>query len=70
MDFSTATLDKIRDVIRISDVISRRVKLQKKGKDFFGLCPFHGEKSPSFSVNDEKHFYHCLYLEISSLIFI
>lgn len=59
MEFSSATLDKIRDTVRISDVVSKKVKLQKKGKDFFGLCPFHSEKSPSFSVNDTKNFYHC-----------
>ena len=59
MDFSSSTLDKIREVVRTSDVVSRKVKLQKKGKDSFGLCPFHKEKTPSFSVNDEKNFYHC-----------
>jgi len=59
MEFPSSTLDNIKDSIRISEVISKKVRLQKKGKDFFGLCPFHNEKSPSFSVNDEKHFYHC-----------
>ncbi|NRA73942.1 MAG: DNA primase [Rickettsiales bacterium] len=59
MTFSSSAVSKIHDIVRISDVISKKVKLQKKGKDFFGLCPFHHEKSPSFSVNDEKNFYHC-----------
>ena len=52
-------LEQIRGNIKLSQVISRFVKLQKKGKDHFGLCPFHNESSPSFSVNDEKRFYHC-----------
>jgi DNA primase catalytic core len=59
MDFSSVTLVKIRDSVRVSDVVSKMVKLQKKGKASFGLCPFHKEKSPSFSVNEDKNFYHC-----------
>ena len=59
MKFSSWFLDKLRNTIRISDVVSKRVKLQRKHNDFFGLCPFHHEKTPSFSVNDEKKFYHC-----------
>lgn len=49
----------MRQRLRLSDIVGRRVKLTKKGKDHFGLCPFHNEKSPSFSLNDEKGFYHC-----------
>lgn len=58
MDLSHV-VDKIRETVKVSDVVSRKVRLTKKGKDFFGLCPFHREKTPSFSVNDDKHFYHC-----------
>ncbi|SFC14511.1 DNA primase [Marinospirillum celere] len=43
----------------IVEVISSRVQLKKKGKDFWGLCPFHNEKSPSFSVSPDKQFYYC-----------
>ena len=43
----------------IYDIISRFVKLKKTGKNFLGLCPFHNEKTPSFSVNDEKQVFHC-----------
>ena len=50
---------KIRDVAKISEVISKKVRLSKKGKNFSGLCPFHREKTPSFSVNDDKHCYYC-----------
>lgn len=57
--FSDDTLALIKDRLPVSEVIRRRVVLKQKGKDFLGLCPFHGEKSPSFTVNDTKGFYHC-----------
>lgn len=57
--FSDDTLSLIKDRLPVSEVIRRRVVLKQKGKDFLGLCPFHGEKSPSFTVNDTKGFYHC-----------
>ena len=43
----------------IVDIIDSRVKLKKSGKNYSGLCPFHDEKTPSFSVNPEKQFFHC-----------
>ncbi len=43
----------------MSEVIGKRVALKKHGREYQGLCPFHNEKSPSFTVNDEKGFYHC-----------
>jgi len=43
----------------MSEVIGRRMPLKKHGREYQGLCPFHNEKSPSFTVNDEKGFYHC-----------
>lgn len=49
----------LKERVRLSDHVSRRVKLSAGGPDRFGLCPFHAEKSPSFSVNDAKGFYHC-----------
>ncbi len=52
-------LDDLRDRTALSDVVGRRVRLVKKGREFSGLCPFHKEKTPSFTVNDEKGFYHC-----------
>jgi len=51
--------DKIRSNIRVSDVVKTKVNLTRKGQEFLGLCPFHGEKTPSFTVNDRKKFYHC-----------
>lgn len=59
MAFSPQFLDEIRARVGLSDVISRRVKLQKRGRESTGLCPFHNEKTPSFTVSDEKGFYHC-----------
>ena len=43
----------------MSEVVGRRVPIKKHGREYQGLCPFHNEKSPSFTVNDEKGFYHC-----------
>ncbi|RZI45883.1 DNA primase [Candidatus Finniella inopinata] len=50
---------QIRERVNVSEVIGRDVKLARKGHEFHGLCPFHSEKSPSFTVNDHKGFYHC-----------
>ncbi|MET0155895.1 MAG: DNA primase [Rickettsiales bacterium] len=51
--------DDVISRTRLSDVVGRAVKLTRKGREHSGLCPFHGEKTPSFTVNDEKGFYHC-----------
>jgi len=59
MGIVTGFTEKLKDLVRVSDVVSKQVKLAKKGKDHFGCCPFHKEKTPSFSVNDDKRFYHC-----------
>lgn len=52
-------LDEIRARIAVSDVVRRRVALTKKGREWLGLSPFNKEKTPSFTVNDDKQFYHC-----------
>ena len=59
MAFSENLVDAIHEKILLSDFIGRKVALVKKGNDFLGLCPFHNEKTPSFSVSDEKGFFHC-----------
>ena len=51
--------DELRARLSIVDVVSRRVPLVKKGQNYWGCCPFHNEKTPSFSVNEDKGFYHC-----------
>ncbi|PHZ84861.1 DNA primase [Paremcibacter congregatus] len=59
MGFTPDFLDEIRNRIPVSDIVGRRVKLTRKGREHGGLCPFHNEKTPSFTVNDDKGFYHC-----------
>ncbi|WP_246047741.1 CHC2 zinc finger domain-containing protein [Hankyongella ginsenosidimutans] len=59
MAFSPAFLDEIRARIALHEVVGRKVRLMRAGREWKGLCPFHNEKSPSFYVNDEKGFYHC-----------
>lgn len=59
MYFSEELIEEIRQKNDIVDVISGYVKLQKKGSSYFGLCPFHNEKSPSFSVSRQKQMYYC-----------
>ena len=51
--------DELRQRLSLVDVISRRVPLTKKGQNYWGCCPFHNEKTPSFSVSEDKGFYHC-----------
>lgn len=52
-------LQAIRDRLPLSGIIGRHVRLKRTGADHTGLCPFHNERSPSFTVNDGKGFYHC-----------
>lgn len=59
MSFSPRFTQDLRDRLTLSEIIGRRVKLVRAGREFKGCCPFHREKSPSFYVNDEKQFYHC-----------
>lgn len=59
MSFSAQFLDELRDRVPLSDVIGSHVKLQRRGREHVGLCPFHKEKTPSFTVNEDKGFYHC-----------
>lgn len=59
MFYSDDLVEEVRSRNDIVDVISEYVKLQKKGSSYFGLCPFHNEKSPSFSVSQGKQMYYC-----------
>ena len=52
-------LDDLRARASLVDIVGRRVKLTRRGTEYLGLCPFHHEKSPSFTVSEEKGFYHC-----------
>ncbi len=59
MAFPPEFLDEIRARMALAGVIGRRVKLAKRGREHVGLCPFHNEKTPSFTVSEDKGFYHC-----------
>lgn len=52
-------INQVRSSINILDVVRQRVDLKKSGRNYFGLCPFHSEKTPSFSVDEEKQIFHC-----------
>jgi DNA primase len=59
MRFPPALLDEIRARLPVSQVVARRVQLKRAGREYKGLSPFKSEKTPSFTVNDQKGFYHC-----------
>ncbi len=59
MKYPKNYLDEIKARLKVSNVVSRTVSLKKRGKEFVGLSPFKNERTPSFTVNDEKEFYHC-----------
>jgi len=59
MKYPKEYIDEIKTRLKVSTVISKTVNLKKRGKEFVGLSPFKTEKTPSFTVNDEKEFYHC-----------
>ncbi|MDA8232408.1 MAG: DNA primase [Magnetospirillum sp.] len=59
MAFPPRFLEDLRSRVSLAAVVGRRVKLVRKGREHHGLCPFHNEKTPSFTVNEDKGFYHC-----------
>ena len=59
MKYPKSYIEEIRNRLKVSDVVRLKVNLKKRGKEFVGLSPFKNEKTPSFTVNDEKGFYHC-----------
>ena len=59
MKYPKEYLDEIKARLKVSTVVSKSVNLKKRGKEFVGISPFKNEKTPSFTVNDEKGFYHC-----------
>ena len=59
MKYPKEYLDEIKTRLKVSTVVSKYVSLKKRGKEYVGLSPFKNEKTPSFTVNDEKEFYHC-----------
>ena len=59
MKYPKEYLDEIKLRLKVSQVVGKSIQLKKRGKEFIGLSPFKNEKSPSFTINDEKEFYHC-----------
>jgi len=59
MKYPKEYLNEIKLRLKVSQVVGKSVQLKKRGKEFIGLSPFKNEKSPSFTVSDEKEFYHC-----------
>ena len=59
MRIPESKIEEIRNSVSVVDVISEYVQLRKRGKNYIGLCPFHNEKTPSFTVTEEKQIYHC-----------
>src|SRR5260221_837907 len=59
MSFTAPFLDELPQRVSLVNVIARKVKLTRRGREQTGLCPLHNEKSPSFTVSDEKGFFHC-----------
>ena len=57
--YAQGFLDALRDRITLSELIGRSVKLKRQGREMVGICPFHDERTPSFSVNDRKAIFHC-----------
>ena len=57
--YSDELIEEVRQSNDVVDIISQYVHLTRKGRNYFGLCPFHNEKSPSFSVSPDRQIFHC-----------
>src|SRR5690625_4685864 len=62
-------IEEVRKANDIVDVISEYVPLKKQGRNYFGLCPFHGEKTPSFSVAPDKQIFHCFGCKVGGNVY-
>ncbi len=69
MKFSEEFIDRVREASDLVEIVSQHVNLKKSGSGYQGLCPFHGEKTPSFSVSDVKQVYHCFGCKASGNVF-
>ena len=67
--YSDEIIEEVRSSNDIVDVISQYVTLKRSGRNYFGLCPFHKEKSPSFSVSPDKQIYHCFGCGVGGNVF-
>lgn len=67
--YSDEIIDEVRQTNDIVDIISQYVHLKRSGRNFFGLCPFHNEKSPSFSVSPDKQIFHCFGCGVGGNVF-
>ncbi len=67
--YSDEIIEEVRQTNDIVDIISQYVHLKRSGRNFFGLCPFHNEKSPSFSVSPDKQIFHCFGCGVGGNVF-
>jgi len=67
--YSDEIIDEVRQTNDIVDIISQYVRLKRSGRNYFGLCPFHNEKSPSFSVSPDKQIFHCFGCGVGGNVF-
>ena len=65
MSIPKSFIDQILDQTDIVDVVGRRVQLNKKGSNYWGVCPFHDDHKPSMAVNQDKQFYYCFVCQAS-----
>ena len=63
------TIDEIRNAANVLDIVSGYVQLRKRGKNYIGLCPFHQEKTPSFTVSEDKQIFHCFGCGVGGNVF-
>jgi len=59
MSFPPSFLSELRDRLTVSEIVGKRIRLTRAGREYKACCPFHNEKTPSFYINDDKQFYHC-----------
>src|ERR1700757_146409 len=59
MSFSPSFLDELRNRLPLSEIAAKSLRLTRAGREFKTCCPFHNEKTPSFTINDDKQFFHC-----------